>query len=445
MSAAVTADPRRGSFNGLIFGGIAIVAIILGFFFLNRSDPPLERQATGIAALPAWLRENGVHATLFKGGHQIPRRKVSLRILPIYDTDLLRRRHLPETREEVIEQTSEYDLSRFVVAAKLAKVSTLVVLPKWRSGVRALGIAHRDLLIPAAEIERLLGQIGLETARVRTAPDGLETTRARIGGEEFDLRLMHAQTITAGRRCEPVIGSTRDMLLGSCRDEEGTEFWLLTDPDLLANHALSLGQNGRAVLAMIETITPKSEKTDPDAGVLVDMSTRAWIVERTAMAETYERKWENFVRMFRWPFTMIWIGFAAVAGLVTWRAFVRYGPLARLYSEEPGATKTLSIAAKARLLRLSDHDEELLQSHMQHRLQRLAAAIIGPHRRSGGDPLGAIVPIVRRHDPALADDLLAAVGDAKGDVMNRLDRFETVYDRIRDEFGRPSGPDRRPT
>ena len=43
-----------------------------------------------------------------------------------------------------------------------------------------------------------------------------------------------------------------------------------------------------------------------------------------------------------------WLGFALLSALVLWRAVTRYGPLARIYDDEPRASKTVSIAAKAR-------------------------------------------------------------------------------------------------
>jgi hypothetical protein len=411
------------------------VAIVLGLAFLNRSEPPIERQATGLAGLVSWLKANDIDARFFKGQQPLVRDATSVRILPLYDTDLQNARDVPRTREEVIAQTSEYDLPQFVFTAKTDGLPTLVVLPKWRSGVRALGMAHKDLLIPPVEMNRLLGQIRIADARVRTDPEGLVRETVDFRGEPYEIALMHPQTIDAGSTCAPLIGTRDRMLLGDCGKKGEFTYRLLTDPDLLSNHGLALSGNARLVLDILRDY-------DLAATTIVDMSDRVWLVDRDPFTAHYERSWDDFTRMFAWPFTMIWIGFFAVGALVLWRAIVRYGPLMRVYDDEPQAAKTVSIAAKARLLRLANHDEALLKSHIRARLNNLVADLLGTHRKPGTDPVAALLPMIRRSDPVLADEFAAAsdISGPIGDIMGRLDRFEDCHDRIRNEFGRTAEP-----
>ena len=127
-----------------------------------------------------------------------------------------------------------------------------------------------------------------------------------------------------------------------------------------------------------------------------------------------------------------------------WRAVTRYGPLARAYDEEPRASKEISIAAKARLLRLANHDVALLASHIRARLAHLAAELLGPHRPVDRDPLMILTQLIERRSPELADELRAASALPKtatispAEVLRRLDRFENCYDRVTHEFGRAS-------
>lgn len=426
-----------GSFGTLIAVGVIVVLIVV-VFLANRSEPPLERTATGTQGLVSWLKANDIDARLFHGDRPLIRDATSLRILPLYDTDMLASRTVPATREEVIAQTSENDMPAVDFRAKLEGLPTLVVLPKWRSGMRALGMAHQDLLIPELEINRLLTQMGLDDARVRTDPQGFRHQSMRFRDAEYDVALMHPQTIVAGARCTPIIGTARNMLLGNCRGRGKVTFRLLTDPDLLNNHGLAHGQNGQMALAIVRD-------HDLSATTVVDLSLRDMLLDRDPFTAHYERRWEDLARMFSWPFTMIWISFFALGALVLWRAIVRYGATRRVYEDEPQAARTVSIAAKARLLRLANHDEALLKSHIRARLQTLAADLLGPHRRGTADPLAALLPMIRRADAQLAKEFAAAsdIEGPIGDVMDRLDRFENCHDRIRDEFGRTPEPGRR--
>ncbi len=426
-----------GSGGSIIAIGIVVV-LILFFAFSQSGERPLERAATGTAGLVSWLKSNEIDARTFKGERPLVRDTVSVRILPLYDTDLNRLRVLPESREEVIGQTSENDMPVRVFRSKVEGSPTLVVLPKWRSGVRALGMAHSDLLIPEQELNRLISQIGLKGSRVRTDPQGFLTEKVDIDGQTFEIALMHRQTIDAGQNCQPILGTMKNMLFGFCEDDRGVGFRVLTDPDILSNHGLAHAQNGEAILAIVTGY-------DLRASVVVDLSVRRWLVDRDPFTAHYERNWDDFTRMFQWPFTMIWISFFALGALVTWRAFVRYGALARFYDDEPKAAKTVSIGAKARLLRLANHDEALLKSHIKARLQTLAADLLGPHRKGTADPLSALLPMIGRADNQLAKDFATAadIDGPIGDVMDRLDRFENCHDRIRDEFGRTPEPRRR--
>lgn len=426
--------PRSSGSGTLIVVGVIVAAIIV-VAVLNRPEPPLERTATGMQGLVAWLKKNDEDARIFNGGQPLIRDSVSLRILPLYDTNLLKKRKPPETRDEVIAQTTERDLMRHVFRGKVADLPTLVVLPKWKTGMRALGMAHSDLLIPAQELNRLLAQIGLDGARVRIDGTGFVREKVRLDGTGHEIAVMHLQTV-AGSGCTPILGAADKLLLGDCRGQGRARYWLLTDPDLVSNHGLAHAGNARVALGAVRDL-------HGTASVVVDASVDRWVVDRDPFTASYERRWEDFARMFAWPFTMIWIGFVAVAALVLWRAIVRYGPLERVYSDEPQASKTVSISAKARLLRLANHDEALLKSHIRARLQTLAADLLGPRRRAG-DPLAALLPMIRRTDPALADEFAEAsrLNGAIDDVMTRLDRFEDCHDRIRDEFGRTASTGR---
>lgn len=436
---------RARPVNAIIIGAV-VLAVLAGLWLFGRGEREVQRSAVGFAGLVAWLDENGVEARAFTGGGFLVEGEVGLRVLPLHDTDLTTERVPPETPEALVAQTSETDLDLDVVADKIALLPTLVILPKWRSGVRVLGAAHRDLLIPDRELNRLVGQLPEAGGRVQRDPAGyieVDAPPGRIG-------LFHPQVL-ADSGCEAVIGTDARMLLGRCplpapEDEDSARpdhFWLLADPDLMNNHGLALAGNAGVALGFVRGAAGGGP-------VVLDLSDEVATVDADWLDERRERSWEDLARLVEWPFGVVWLAFGGLAVLVLWRALVRYGPVERAEDGEAmHASREVSIDAKARLLRLADHDAALMRLHFASRLQQLAAELLGPHRPAGADPLALLTGLVGRRKPELARELAEAArlpdeprgraGPRADDLLGRLDRFEDCIVRIHDEFGRAAG------
>lgn len=435
MSKAV-ARKGGGSDLGVIVGVVVAIVALIYFFGGGDRTSRLDRAATGFAGMVEWLRAGEVETLVFRGEGSLSQDRVGLRVLPVYDVDLQNDRVAPTNNLEIINQFSESDLALDVFDDKVALLPTLVILPKWRTGVRALGFAHQGLLIPPPELDRLLGQIGERDARMLREQSGLTTLTYELDGSEMEVTLFHAQTVSLST-CVPILGSRRAMLFGRCQSPSGADYHLLADPDVMSNHGLRLGGNADLAFSIIERMAGERQ-------VVFDLTNRVHTYERRPTREIRERSPDELARMFRYPFSVLWFGFALVSLLVLWRAIVRYGPLARIYDDEPRASKEVSIAAKARLLRLSNHDAPLLNSHITQRIQALASDLIGPHRPPGVDGLTLVTRLVGRKSPVLADELREASIRAADDttpheLVRQLDRFESVFDRIEHEFGRTSG------
>lgn len=443
MTETTANAPRpagRGSDLG-IFAAVAIVIVGLIYLVAGGSEREFNRSAMGFQGLVTWLKDQDVEARTFTGGGGMVRDALGLRILPLYDTDLTVDADSPETPEERLFQTTQRDLDRRVVQQKIQRQPTLVVLPKWRSGLYLTNRAHRTLLIPRDEIVRIIRQVDINVSRNVDRDQGGWRER-QVGDDRIGL--FHAQTLSIGS-CEPIIGTRRAMILGRCpissfdqRDEDQSHFWLLVDPDLASNHGIQWSENADILARVIREIA--GEKP-----VVLDLSTRVFTVNRDWQAEQRERTWDDFARMFAWPFTMIWIAFGLLGALVLWRAVTRYGPLDRIYEDQPHAAKEVSIDAKARLLRLADHDTALLGDHIRSRLQSLVSDLMGPHRPPDQDPLATLTKLVNRKNPALAQELASAaeIPEARlgqAEILRRLDRFESCYDKVSHEFGRVKQP-----
>ena len=76
-------------------------------------------------------------------------------------------------------------------------------------------MAHRDLLIPAEEMNRLLLQIGLESARIRTDDTGFIRDRVALDGETFEIGLMHHFVLLLGHQSYSVTVVLFGLLVGA--------------------------------------------------------------------------------------------------------------------------------------------------------------------------------------------------------------------------------------
>lgn len=433
---ATAAAPRGRAADWILLALVVLGVAAFALWALGGADRQLRRSPIGFDGLVAWLRDGGIEARGFQGGALLERDRVGLRILPLYDGNLEHWRKQPEDQDELIQEADQVDIRRAVVLAKIRLLPTLVVLPKWRTGVALTGIAHPVLLRDAGDDPLSRGQLPGIGGRLQR-PAGAFGAFS-VEGSPLQARLYLPQVLR-GADCVPLVGDRQAMLLGRCGG--GSEsFWVLSDPDLLNSHGLRLGDNAaiaRELLGRLAAGRP----------VVVDYSTLPWSLEdRPAGPVRDERRWSDLGRFVEPPFAWLWAGLAALAALLLWRAALRFGPPLRPYDDGPRAAREVSIAAKARLLRLTGRDDALLRAHVAGRLQALAAELLGAHRPDTGSPLEQVGRAVGRRDPELSRRLREAAAEAENlperaavaEAVRRLDHFETTIERVLHGFGRAS-------
>lgn len=440
MSDATPVAGRRrdGPRDWLLLAALVAAVAALLWWAGRGGERPLRQSPIGFDGLVAWLVEGGLDARGFRGGALLERDRVGLRVLPLYDGNVDHWRASPESAGELIREPDQVDIRRQVVDTKIRVLPTLVVLPKWRTGVALTGVAHPELLRDPADNPLDRRQLpGGGAGSVVVPAGGFRAFRVMSGPARGLRAQLYQAQVVRGSPCEPIIGDGDAMLLGRCRDGE-TAYWLLADPDLLNNHGLRLGDNAliaRRLLGGLAAGRP----------VLVDYSTSVWTRDdRPAGGLENRRSWSDLGRFFAPPFAWLWTGFAVLAALVLWRASLRYGPPLVPGDGGPGAAKAVGIAAKARLLRLTGRDDALLRAHVGSRLQALAAELLGPRRPEGGESLEQVCRLLRRRDPELARHLHDAAaeaatlpaGAATAEAVRRLDRFETAIERVLHDLGR---------
>ncbi|NSX53292.1 hypothetical protein [Parasulfitobacter algicola] len=431
---------KKGISPEIVIIAVVVVAVFVVFWLLSGgTSQNIKKSAIGMDGLHTWLTENDVDAQTFNGGWTIETETIGLRIIPLYDLNLSRAFDQPTTEQEQFDQQDIVDMYYGVLDDKISTIQTIVVLPKWRLGMPSTGYAHPDLVVQQTSLSRLIRQITGNPGSVKFADAGFTRYPVTLGQDRFSAEIYAAQTFT-GTNCVPLIGDAQEMILGRCKilgvDTYAAhdEVWILSDPDLLNNHGLRLGDNALIASTLLPDLAG-------DGRILIDYSTSIW-VRQTFTHVQPERSWADLGRFFEFPFSLLWIGFIALSVLFIWRSSVRYGAARRLFDDGPSAEKAASIAARARLLRLSGHDGALLSDYIEVRLTSFATDLFGPAFAKHGTALKEIERFLNRKDPQIASrfmSLTQSIRQLPGDIpsadaIGYVDDFETLLEQVKHDL-----------
>ena len=425
-------DLNRGSKprnDLMILAGFALLFVLFVVFLGGQRDQRLHVSPSGFDGLSIWLKSQNIDAQVFNGGWPIDKSEIGFLVLPIYDSDPRRDRQRPRTKEELLFQQDENDIFDRSIIQRINLVPSLVVLPKWRSGMRLTGLGHPALLIEERRPQIVLSDVIGGDPKVRRIRRPFSDFEYRPDkGGAMTARLYVAQTFTAPA-CRPMIGDAQEMILGRCRTEDGTEVLVLSDPDLLSNHGLRLGENAAIAADLIADQVGSGQ-------VIIDYSLRNWIIDRDARPKR-ERTWEDFLRFFSYPFSLLWLGSGLLLGLVLWRSGLRFGPITAS-TGALGASKQKSIAARARLMRLSGQDGELLKSYADARLNAVARKFFGPADKRHLEDETALLRLLDRQRPDVGARLRATLAKLRAlpatvsptEAIQNIEELEQTLEQI---------------
>ncbi|MEM5583566.1 hypothetical protein WNZ15_13960 [Roseibium sp. AS2] len=443
MSETATGPDARGPrLEMIIIGLICLVVLSAGWYVLSQQQQSLRRSPAGFDGLQVWLAANGVSAQNFTGGWLMDQTAVGLLLIPLHDTRLDVARPRPVTTEELLRQQDEYDLLTPVITSKARRVPALVVLPKWRSGMRLTGLAHPVLNVETERLEDILEKLtgGTDIAAVSADSPFTDFSYRSPEGEDLTARIYAAQMFT-NADCRPVIGQGAAMLLADCPlatdagpdNQAGSRtenrILVLADPDLLNNHGLRLGDNAQIALDVLGSRAG-------DRNIVIDYSRDIWL--RDPVSEpARERTWDDLARFFGPPFVTLWAGAALVLALFLWRAALRNGPV-RPEGSGPGAGKMLAVSARARLMRLSGQDGALIREYATARLAATAASLFGPaYARHYSGEEAFLAYAARRHpeETLRLRAVLAAIRALPArlpaaEAIHQIDQLEQVLEQI---------------
>lgn len=418
--------------------GVGIAALVVALLFLAGGGPNrrLDASVMGTDGLAHWLKQ---HGTEVRSSH--PRMNPlpadhSLAILPLYDTDLLDQPVEPRNDDERMADTSPRAAEQWLVEDMLSKMPVVVALPKWRYGFALTAIAHEQTQIPPREVEGLMRQLGLGGLRLR--PIRNDVTEGRMIGEldseNLRLALFRAQVFdrdTLPGHCLEVIGTEEGALLLTCKPtgERLVSYWL-SDPDLISNHGLSLGDHAEAALQWITRL--RGQNTKP----LLLAREPVWLRYEDNSPEPHERTTDDLARFFQWPLSALWLMGSAVLALAFWRGMRRFGAARGPQIDHTASSRRAAIAAKARLLRLSGADARMAAEHIRARMQDMAGQALGPASANDAG-VARWLALLDRRDPGLGRDLRETAARftpdlPHADLTRLLDQFQTLSRKASD-------------
>ncbi|MDG1457889.1 MAG: hypothetical protein P8Q92_08390 [Pseudoprimorskyibacter sp.] len=399
-----------------ILGLILVLVGIVAFGVLRSPPEGIFRSPIGLAGLFYWLDDQNIPVRSRLTNHIVRSDSVGLLVVPVHDTALNAPRPVPQTPMEQIQSETEYDLSRNLLIAKANRVPTMIILPKWRAGMRRLGIAHPDLLVGPKGPASVLSALGL-TASISQNTKQFDTFD---GPDNLSAQIYLPQTFQASQdKCTPMIGTANAMVLARCtlntsQISDKTEHQrvqssvlILSDPDLISNHGLHLGDNALIVSqilrAQLQQLAPEG-KDIPPRSVWIDYGTRVGLVSGQNFGAERERTWTDIMQYFRLPFAAVWLGSAVCLGLFMWRSAWRAAPIQKETSKT-SLRRGASLMAQARLMRNSGRNGALVADYTRARLTVCATALFGPQRAHSGGDRAVILDFTERNRPKFSNPL----------------------------------------
>ena len=392
MTDATHPRPAPIRSEAVVVGILVALALAALAYVLSQRQQELRSSPVGLDGLQVWLSAEGGTAQNFTGGWLLDPAGIGLLVLPLYDTAPDQDRDRPRDQTELLFQQDESDLEYRPLREKIDAVPSLIVLPKWRSGMRLTGIAHPALLVEEARLNRLLqtltGEDSIRISRIRQVSTKVPYPP---GTGERSAELYAAQLFD-GSACDPIIGEGPRTLLASCPTAGDRTVLVLSDPDFLNNHGLRLGQNAEIARDVLLSAAG-------GGSVVIDYSSDNWLASPEEPIQR-ERTWSDLLRFFEPPFLALWLGAALTLALTLWRSFRRAGPVLDTTTSESG--KLQAIRARARLMRLTGQDGALLADYAAARIAATAARLVGPgHARQIGEEQAFLRHLGRRR-PDLA-------------------------------------------
>jgi hypothetical protein len=293
----------------------------------------------------------------------------------------------------VLAEPGARELRRAAEALTKPPPRTLLVLPKWKpigNPARSKWIVGVEGL-RASEAAELLNVAAIPAAVVRQPwPENWQTNE--LGFAPTGNNLVQLLRSDAFR---PVVGGESGMLVGEWRSEDGEKaMWVLSDPDVMANHGIGLGDNAAFMLALFRAMG--------NAGV--DMP----IIFDESMHGYSPRQSSPLRLLFEFPLVIVTVIAVLSALLLVLAGAQRFGDPVRA-RRRLGFGKESLIDNSARLMAYAGHEYPVLRRYVFMQMHAVAEALHAPAGLDNAD----LAEWLDKHARSSAPDL------ACGEILGR--------------------------
>lgn len=329
----------------------------------------------------------------------------------------------------VIAEPRVAGVTETAIPALMKAKTILLVLPKWNGRRDPLngGWVDRVAERTSLEAERVLALAlaAPNVARVEKVEGWTTNTIGPAPGIRDGVHLMKSGKL------KPLVAAKEGILLGEIREGD-QRVWVLSDPDVLANHAF--GADGKGAVFAVEML--KALRGDAGGPIVFDETVHGFVSRPAAAAKL----------LFEFPYVIVTILAAIGAALLLWATMGRFGP-----PEQPPvplvAGKQGLVDNVARLMEFGGHEKLMVRRYVDVTIRDAARQLHAPK----GLPQSEMIAWLRRTAEARkvsrdstaifrrADDLIASRG--AGDLAPFVDVAQDIY-RWKQEI--LDGPSRHP-
>ncbi len=252
------------------------------------------------------------------------------------------------------------------VTALLKAPTALLILPKWQGEPSE---AHPGWLADAAHVPPLAADLVLNMVVpggtvTRTATVPRWTVNALGGAPSLDPPV---QLITSAR-LTPIVGANEGMLVGELRSK-GKRVWVLSDPDVIANHGLGRDGNAAFAVALLQRLAMGQSVGSP---IVFDETVHGYLSMPAS----------PLALLFRFP-VVIATGLGALALLLLlWSSFARFGAPVPAPAAL-GAGKRGLVENAAGLLEFAGHRRSVVRRYVEASLRDAARRLHAPRGLAG--------------------------------------------------------------
>lgn len=306
-----------------------------------------SKSALGHHALVSWLRQARQDVLVSRWRSQD--RLSSDNLLVLLEP------HLAQDKDGKVRD----ELEALLAGAK----TTLLVLPR-RDGVQAADgewISHVTE-VKEADHRELLPMLDLGSGLV-TLPEALAPGAWRVYDDALNGMppTLESPQLLKGSGLSPIIETDAGVLLGKVRNtRSGGALYVLTDPDLIANHGLHRGQNAALVLAIFKLINAQ------DGVIVIDEVIHGY------------RQPPSLGRMLlTFPLVLATIQVFLILLVVLWASVGRFGP-ARRSSLKAAFHEQFYVQNTAELLEHGGHSAYMLERYVWMVIEQIGRQLNAP-------------------------------------------------------------------